>query len=257
MTIRHGLRLLQWCISAVIFLCAAATHAQQTLSVVVGYHKPPYVFGANDTGVELDIVRHIFKPLGYEIQPIYVPFGRTPSELRNQRADIGLTLNKWHDINQEWLTEPYIAYQNFAISLTKNNVEVSRIADLNSYSVVAFQSATIVLGPEYANAVKGRENYLELPEQQRQVTLLLRGNLEVAVLDQNIFRYFYSIAEPELQGQAITYHSLFPKSPYAAAIPDVELREYFNQRLTTMFANGSYQALLDKYQLVDILHSAN
>lgn len=229
--------------------------AAKQVSVAVGKNKPPYVVQDGSSGFELELIKHFMHNEGHTVEFIFIPFGRTSYILNQGEADIGLTLNHYHDIDHSWLSDPYIAYQNFAISLIRNDVKVTSMADLQFHSVVAFQSATTVLGPEYKAMVIGRANYLELPDQENQVLLLLRGSVDIAVMDRNIFHFFKQHSPTYLRDEPIRYHRLFPKSIYSAGIADDELREAFNRQLKLAIEDGTYQMLIQQFGLVDLLHS--
>ena len=234
---------------------AWSKETKQTLAVAVGWHKPPYVIGEVDSGFELELVKHLFKNSPYSVEFISVPFGRTPYMLNEQKADIGLTLNEFHDVDPSWLTEPYVVYQNAVMSLESRQYELTSLSDLRAYSVVAFQSAETVLGPEYAAIVKGREDYIELPDQHSQVILFLRGSVQLAVMDINIFHFLQRNLPGSFATIPVDMHHLFPKNPYSAGIPDATVREFFNQQLAIAIEDGNYQRLLDEFGIVDLLNN--
>ncbi|WP_100657915.1 substrate-binding periplasmic protein [Alteromonas flava] len=224
------------------------------VTVAIGWNKPPYVVHDTDSGFELELTRYILSQLNHKMTVIYIPFGRTPSLLKNGQVDIGLTMNTHHDINPDWLSKPYVAYQNVAISLVSNDIVLTTVDALRYHSVVAFQTAKTVLGERYANAVSNRPDYLELPDQQNQVSLLLRGSVDVAIMDENIFRHFRQTVTPDLREKAVRIHRLFPKSLYAAGIVDDDLRFAFNRELALALADGTYSQLLQQFNLIDLLN---
>lgn len=222
------------------------------LDVVVGWDKPPYVISEQHSGFEVELVRAIFADIGYEITPIYVPFGRTARVVNSGSVDVGLTLTHKHDIDATLLSNEYIAYQNVAVSLQERSLSISSLQDLSGKSIIAFQTAKSVLGEAFYNAVDQQPTYLELAEQKRQVSLLLLGSVDVAILDRNIFNYIKS-QFPSNQQHATQIHPIFPVSTYRAAIPDALLRRQFDIALAQFIADGRYQALLDKFGLENLL----
>ena len=90
-------------------LLTAATKAE-SLDVVVGWDKPPYVIAADHSGFELDLVRAIIAEAGHDMSPIYVPFGRTARLLKDDAVDMGLTLLATHNAASDILSDPYITY---------------------------------------------------------------------------------------------------------------------------------------------------
>ncbi|MBT0586238.1 substrate-binding periplasmic protein [Alteromonas oceanisediminis] len=240
-----------------LFFAVAATPAfasrPMTIDVAVGYNKPPYIISDEDSGFELSLVESIFNQQGYAVQWVYVPIGRTSLLLLAGQVDVGLTLNHRHGINPSWLSEPYITYQNVAVSLQSRQINIEGISDLERYSVVAFQSASTLLGDEYALAASQRKDYLELPEQENQVNLLLKGSVDVAVMDINIFNHFKTHAPSPLQQKRVVIHPIFPPSIYRAGIRDTKLRDAFNQGLRHVIQDGTYERLLEQFNLTSKL----
>lgn len=244
--------LIQFGICIWLIACSSTVSAK-TYYLAVGWSKPPYVIADTNSGFEIELIKQIFAELGHDIQPLYVPFGRTTSLLKHGEVDIGLTLNERHDIDSGWLSDPYIGYQNVAISISDKNLEINSIDDLLGYSVVGFQSASIVLGEKYAEVVKDKKDYLELPDQSKQVQILLRRNVDVAIMDVNIFSYFKSTLAVKYQIIDTTIHQVFSANAYRAGISDDKLRAQFNQVLNKMIKDGRYKTILDKFGLVDVL----
>lgn len=236
-------------------LLLSCASAAKSYDVIVGWNKPPYVIADGHTGFELELVRSIFAELGHTIVPIYVPFGRTPRLFNEDSNVIALTMNHFHDIAPESLTMPYVVYQNTAVSLADKSLKINSFADLTAHSVAAFQTASLVLGEDYANAVNRNPHYLELADQGRQVSLLLLGSVDVLIIDTNIFYYLRSQIPTSLQLDVDT-HTLFKPTSYSAAIKDDALRQGFNRVLSQMMADGRYQALLDRFHLINLWPSS-
>ena len=233
-------------VSCLTPLCA------KTLDVVVGLDKPPYVISANDSGFELELVRAIMADIGHDIEPVYVPFGRTSKVVKEGTVDIGLTLNFSHDIDPELLSNEYVYYQNVVVARADRHFEINTISDLTGKSIIAFQTAHLVLGEEYANTLQLRANYLEISEQQRQVNMLLLGSVDVAIIDRNIFHYIKRQFPKHVQVETTVYE-LFPVNAYRAAIPNAQLRDQFNNGLAQFIEDGRYHALLNKYGLANFI----
>lgn len=235
----------------IILFSSNAAFAKQ-IEVVVGWTKPPYVISEQDSGFELELVRAILLEMGHDMAPIYVPFGRTASIMKKGEVDIGLTLNPGHDIDPAILTDAYVYYQNVAVSRTDRNFEIHEIQDLVGHSVIAFQTAISVLGEEFKDTLAHQKNYMELAQQDRQVSLLLLGSVDVAVMDRNIFQYVKHQLPVEKQHDT-TIHELFPVSAYSAAISDEKLRNQFNEVLALFIKDGRYQSLLDQFGLFNFI----
>ncbi len=227
------------------FLCSSAN--ARPLDVAVGWSKPPYVISEGHTGFEIDLMREIMKTIGHEIIPIYVPFGRSHAMLKRGVVDITLTLSPRLDIPAEQLSDVYITYQNVAISLKKSELNIETIADLGSHTVVAFQNANVVLGEEFKSAISQSQLYTELPDQRKQVEMLLLGNTAVVVMDINIFMHISKEIRGVSQKDNVKVHYLFPASPYRAGFKDIRLKEAFNLALESYLKTDQYQWLKYRY----------
>ena len=118
--------------------------------------------------------------------------------------------------------------------------------------MIAFQTAISVLGEEFKDTLAHQKNYMELAQQDRQVSLLLLGSVDVAVMDRNIFQYVKHQLPVEKQHDT-TIHELFPVSAYSAAISDEKLRNQFNEVLALFIKDGRYQSLLDQFGLFNFI----
>lgn len=236
--------------SFLIVLACTLFHAHavaKKLDVAVGWTKPPYVIAEGNTGFELDLMAAVCKQLGHEIVPLYVPFGRSYTMLKDGEVDITLTLTDRADIKQSRLSDVYVVYQNVAISLKEKKLAIDEISDLANVTIVAFQNANIVLGSEFASVVKTSPLYIELPNQSRQVEMLLMGNTEVVVMDINIFNHLSRNFLGSNPMPEITVHKLFPASPYKAGFRDVALKQQFDFYLSLYKQSPAYTELLNKY----------
>jgi polar amino acid transport system substrate-binding protein len=227
------------------------TASSEQLDVVVGWDKPPYVMSAEHSGFELELTRAILKELGHELSPIYVPFGRTARLLKDNAVDIALTLNKAHKVSADILSDPYVVYQNVAVTREDRNIAVSDLASLRGKSIIAFQTAKNVLGKEYGNALASQPNYIEMARQDRQVNMLMLGSVDAVIMDRNIFSYFKA-QNDAYADDAVTIHELFPVSAYCAGIPNPVLRVQFNATLKKFTEDGRYQALLTRFGLENL-----
>lgn len=244
----------RWCHTCLFSLLLTALLSNQvvaeTLSISVGWNKPPYVVEESNSGFELDLVSAIFETMGYPISFVYVPFGRSNTLIKLGRVDAALTMNHRMDTEGLVLSEPYISYQNAAISLKGRSIEINSLQDLEHYSIVAFQNASVVLGNEYRIVTRKSPLYLELPDQRKQVEMLLKGKVDFVVMDINIFNYLST----ELLGSSymanVVIHRLFPKTNYHIAFTDESLMVKFNAAMETFKQTDEYTKLVAKYEFL-------
>jgi polar amino acid transport system substrate-binding protein len=231
-----------------LILCALDGKSKE-LVLVAGLAKPPYVIPELDSGFEVDLMRGVLANLGHNISMLYVPYGRTYETMKQVKADMGLTQSAQGGVESEILSLPYVTYENVAISLLKKSIKLSEFKDLQPLTVVAFQNAKRVLGTEFEQATKLSPLYIELPEQRKQVELLLTGKVDVVVMDINIFKYFAKSIAGSNQMEEVQIHSLFPATLYSAAIQDPGLLKLFNLELSKYINTAEYGELLAKYDI--------
>ncbi len=235
-----------------IFVCIALVAipiCARELSVAVGWHKPPYVEQESDSGFELELVREVFELLGNEIHFIYVPYGRSYTLVDQGLVDASLTLSTEVETQKVFLSDVYIEYQNVAISLPTSNAQIERVQDLQQYSIVAFQNAHRVLSEEFTQVSKLSPHYIEVPDQTRQVEMLLQGNFQIAVMDVNIFLHISQTLLEQMTADKFAFHPVFRTSPYRIGFKDRLLRDRFNVALAKFKSSSDYQNLFARYPI--------
>ncbi len=217
--------------------------------VVVGLAKPPYVIQETNSGFEIELISSILKKMGKQPDFIYVPFGRSLRMLNNERIDAIMTINTnlINDISR--LSDPYITYQNVAITLKSDNLVLNNVTDLSQYSIAAFQTADKVLGKSYAQAITKNEHYTEVADQRHQTKLLFDKKVQALVMDINIFNALSPLVGGEEDHSDVNIHLVFPKSPYRMAFKNKKPIEPFNHALRDFKDSPAYQALINKYNL--------
>ncbi|GGD70325.1 substrate-binding periplasmic protein [Lacimicrobium alkaliphilum] len=233
-----------------IVLAFPAFSAQgKSLVLAVGWNKPPYIVAAENAGYELDLVRLVLRQMGHELDPVYVPFGRSADLLLRGRVDLALTMNERLGIPSGQLSDVYIHYQNVAISLKSNDVDIKDVSGLRGHSIVAFQNASLLLGKEFSAVVDKSRGYVELPEQLNQVRMLLDNRTDIAVMDVNIFRYLASsLVEDPLS--MVDIHRVFAASEYRLGFHDPSLVKPFNQALKSFMQSERHTELRQKYRFL-------
>ncbi len=227
-------------------LIGPATAAQ--LRIVFSKYTPPYVF-EDGTGIVVDIVRTALEASGHTIEPIYVPIDRGFKMFAEKQVD-GTTIIQESSGLQAEYSANFMQYHNRAFALRARNLSVGSPADLKDKSVVAFQNADKYLGPDFARAVAGNPRYKEMAQQEAQTQMLLLGRIDVAVMDESIFRYYRLklIAEKKADdAQDYVGFDIFPPTPYKAAFVDRRVRDDFDKAIGAMRRDGRYEAIYRKY----------
>ena len=232
-------------ISVVLF--SIRLGAQPVAKIVVGLSKPPYVIKESMSGFELELIQQIFKVSGKRAEFIFVPYSRSEKMLQRDDITAVMTINEQVFPNTTLLSENYINYENVAITLNKNNILLPNISSLANHTVASFQLAHKVLGQEFANAMKIAPVFTQIVDQEKQVELLLRGRIEVVVMDVKIFLYYLNKLNMSARKSDVKFHHIFPVSPYRMAFKHKTERDEFNQALAKFRHSARYQNLISKY----------
>ena len=218
-----------------------------TLELVTGLAKPPFILENQQQGLQLDLIREAFASENIKVHFNAMPLGRNITGFRRMNADGIITLPPSYEHPSLFMSKPYISYENVAISLSEDYFNIEKISDLSDKSIIAFQSAKKFLGDEYESAVAYSMDYREVPDQMKQIELLFLRRTEVIILDINIFKYFIKTHSSPLFNKPFTLHYIFNERPYSVGFKSKELKDTFDKAIQTMKENGSYQIVLDNY----------
>ena len=218
------------------------------LKIVFSQYTPPYVF-ENGTGIVVDIVRMALEPAGYQVSPVYAPIGRAFKLFADKQVDGTTSIQVSSGVKAHY-SERLMQYHNRAFALKSRNFRVRSIGDLNDKSVVGFQNADKYLGEDFGRMAAGNPKYKEMAQQEAQTHMVLLCRIDIAVMDESIFRYYREklISERNAdRAQEIDAFEIFPPTPYKAAFNDPKVRDDFNKGLAAMQKDGRYDAVYRKY----------
>jgi polar amino acid transport system substrate-binding protein len=220
---------------------------RKVVRVGMGLPRPPYLLDSGVEGLEYEIAEAALAAGGYNMVAVLVPPARGLAMQRAGQLDGLLTVDEGIGGN-DFFSEPYLTFQNVAITLATRRIQVKRIEDLANYSVAGFQNANVILGERFKAVAKRNPNYTEYSRQVTQANLLFSWHVDVVVGDRRIFRYFTSQIDPKVYaGQEVTIHPIFPLNPRKAVFKDAAVRDGFNAGLKAIQANGIYDAIVKKY----------
>ncbi|MDX1678752.1 substrate-binding periplasmic protein [Arsukibacterium sp.] len=227
-----------------LLLTMAGQLMAKPLTVLVGQHKPPYINTANISGYEVELLAEVVSRMGYEPVFVFVPNARLKPLLEQGEGDIASLQPVTAEDTTLFYSNPYIRYQNIAVSLADNKLMINDSRDLGHYSVLAFQNARTVLGPEYADMARISAAYRETVDQQAQLKMLLSGRVQVVVMDRNIFNH-YRLQQDNVDELAV--HPLFDTTLYRAAFTEAALQKAFDRALLSVILDSWYLRLQRKY----------
>ena len=223
-----------------MLLASTSSLAEKTLTVLVGMDKPPYIQLQDGTGYELELLRAVFLDMGYHAIFLHVPKARIRYLLQLGHGDVATLQGFAEPTTDLFYSMPYIRYQNAVITLKLRELQVQHSQDLARMSVIAFQNANRVLGPDFAEMADASRRYQETTNQKTQVDMLLANRVDAVVMDINIFHYFRRGAN---DNQPIQLHSLFPASEYRAAFRERGLQQAFDQAFAKLQRQEQYRQL--------------
>jgi polar amino acid transport system substrate-binding protein len=240
-------------LSLLVAVCAAtSTHANE-VRVAFGLAIPPYVIQDSDSGFEVDIIREALAVKGHTVKIVYAAAATMPKLLKDGKIDAAQRGSpELQDGNGAYYaTAPAVIYQDYAITLKKNNFAINNLDDLKGHSIAAYMTATKFIGPEFAAVVKDNPRYQEVPNQKRQSLMLFANGIEVVVSDINIFKYFRNSEKSQVDTtQEVIYHKIFSDSGLKTNNPvfaDKQVRDDFDVGLKQLRNSGRYQKIIAKY----------
>ncbi|WP_214000348.1 transporter substrate-binding domain-containing protein [Arsukibacterium sp.] len=231
-------------LASLLLLITSAVVTAAPLTVLVGQHKPPYINTANISGYEVELLAEVVNRMGYEPVFIFVPNARIKPLLLQGEGDIASLQPVSSDETGLFYSNPYIRYQNIAVSRADDELVISHSSDLGRYSVLAFQNARTVLGPDYTDMARISTDYRETVDQQAQLKMLLSRRVQVVVMDRNIFNH-YRLQQDSVED--LVTHPLFNSTLYRAAFRDAAMQRAFDRALLSVMLDSWYQRLQRKY----------
>ena len=238
---------MKWLTFGLWLLLFAAHAGAQELMVGFGPNRPPYVFEREERGLEYEIVVAAARAAGFTVKPYYAPMERTHRAFTRGELDV-ITTTNLTDATALYYSQPYIDYQNVAVSLAERHYQIGSIADLAGYSVHAFQRARFLLGDEFRRMADSNPAYFEESQQVTRNRLLYSGRVDVVIGDRRLLRYFNREVYQQVDvKQAVTEFSIFPKTSYHLGTRDEALRDKLDKGLDAIRASGEYAAIERRY----------
>ncbi|MEQ6291240.1 substrate-binding periplasmic protein [Vogesella sp. GCM10023246] len=226
---------------------ASAQAALQPLLLALGEHKPPYILQDKNAGIEYELTTSALRLAGYEPQVLFMPNQRAQLALADGRVDAAISRNG------PFVSVPYIAYHNMAISLCTPRLRLDNIAALGRFRVAGFHNAQRFLGAEFAEMARNNADYVEVSPQPILGNLLYSGRADVVISD--LFIFLQLPLPPNLptssRQQPVCSHALFPPTLYSLSFRNPEARQRFNSAIRQLARSGFYEQLAQRYKLQD------
>ena len=217
--------------------------AQKTLKVAVNI-GPPWAFqpaGQEITGIDVEILRHVFQQMGYATEFYLLGYSRLIKDFNEGKFDVASPAA--FDSNSGFLTQPYLPYQDVAVSLKIEQHNINHTNDLKGKRIVTYQFAHSVLADQLQH-VKQDTNYLEVAERELQLRLLVNNRTDVVIGERRLLTHIFRQDYPQEQ---LSIHPIFLAKSYGAIIKDKQLQQQFDVELAKLMASDLYQQILSQW----------
>ncbi|MFE8070486.1 transporter substrate-binding domain-containing protein [Marinobacteraceae bacterium S3BR75-40.1] len=234
-----------------LFLLPLACPADE-VTVGFGKDKPPFVFGEEGRGLEIDIFRKALAYRGHELEVRHFDNKVLVEAILMDRVQAVATARTTDpDICQ---VKRFIHFDNVAITLKSRALQLDKVEDLAQYRVVAWEKAYLDLGERYQRLFApkeraSRQGYFEHRSQEAQVKMFWLGRADVLVIDKVIFQWYRQHLPPRYESQReVEYHPIFNgPTDFPALFRDQKLCSDFQAGLDELKQSGTYEALYRRY----------
>jgi len=236
------------------------SYNSQAKKLTVGFagSRAPWVIPENQSGILIELISEAMEPLGYEINKVFYPYVRRLKSYQAERVDVICDINQIN-INNSNLSGHFsgivYAYENYAYSLKKNDLILTKINALRNYSILSWQGAKHKLGRDYELMAANNPLYSESHDQKLQLKMLFKERVEVIQIDKYIFEYYRSkIAEDgEIDTNIkVDHFSLFGKNPNGFLFHSLKARNDFVKQIAVMKADGRYNKIFNRYKITSV-----
>ncbi|NKF52235.1 amino acid ABC transporter substrate-binding protein [Shewanella sp. WXL01] len=215
--------------------------------IASAHNRPPYIIEDDKQGLELAIIRQAFKAVGVEVDFRFSSRKRQHLSFEQHKVDAVMTMSSHLSVSSYW-SQPYITYQNVAISLASRQFHIDRLAQLRDFRLTSFLNASKTLGPEFLQMASEHLSYMEISPQHRQNRMLYLDRVDVVIADKYVFQHLNTLINDEVDtSPELAFDHVIANKGYHVLFHDERLRDSFDKGLSLIKQNGLYQQLTDRY----------
>ncbi|WP_245219890.1 substrate-binding periplasmic protein [Pseudoalteromonas arabiensis] len=219
------------------------SHEKQII-VAASSFLPPYIVKQSNSGIQIEILKAALQAQGItELDIHYMSNKRAEQQLLQGKVDIVLNFPPMA-IAGIHKSEPLVMYQNVALSLASNEFIIKSIFDLAGKSVLAFQNAVNFIEQPFKSVTENLASYDEVVNQQAQVDHLMKGWVDVIIMDRRVFLFYLEKYKQSNKVLPFVVHPIFKEAPRPAYFSNKALKDSFNLGLDKIIASGEYQAII-------------
>ncbi|MCK8123588.1 transporter substrate-binding domain-containing protein [Pseudoalteromonas sp. 2CM39R] len=224
--------------------CLSEPNTQKPIIVAASASLPPYVFQDTNSGIQLEILKAAFKSQGISnISIHYMSNKRAEQQLMQGKVDIALNFPPVLT-SHVYKSDELLRYQNVAVSLADKDLKINSIYDLAGKSVLAFQNATNFIEAPFKSVTNILRSYEEVVNQEAQVDHLMKGWVDVIILERRVFLYYLEKYKQSAEVKPFIVHAIFKEAPRPAFFYSKTLKNTFNLGLGEIIESGQYQAII-------------
>ena len=235
----------------VLCACGGGEDGQNTLVMATNAYFPPYEYyeGEAIVGIDVEIAQAIADKLGMELEVQDMEFASILTAVQSGKADIGMA--------GMTVTEERLESVNFSISyatgiqsiIVLEGSDIASVDDLAGHMIGVQLSTT---GDIYATDEFGSDYVIQYNKGADAILALLQGKVDAVIIDNQPAINFVAANEG-----LVILDTEYAIEEYAACIAqdNEELLTQVNQALEELIADGTVQAILDKYNLLDLYYS--
>ncbi|WP_179188212.1 substrate-binding periplasmic protein [Kiloniella majae] len=214
---------------------------------IVATDYPPHVIAAEEGGMDLDILRGVLEEMGHSSTVSFVPTKRALAMVEQGEADVAVPVFYQDDKEGYYTSDAIIDYKPTVFTLSTHGYIFKGLKSLNEHRVVTFIGAGGYFGPVFTQATDNAVSYNEINNISAMPELLLMDRYSAAVLDENIFYYFYRKMDKSRDLSVFDAHAVFPKVEASVGFNNRRLRDSFNNQLAKFRIAGKDRQIIEKY----------
>jgi polar amino acid transport system substrate-binding protein len=213
----------------------------QAAPIKVGLHdSAPWAYRnaqGEITGVDYEIVKAILENEGIEAEFELYSYSRLLKMFSEKKLDIASPVAVPYP--GAFYSQPYFTVLDVVVNKSDKPSKIKSLQDLKGKTIVAYQQATEVLGPDFSAIIK-QAHYLEEADRQKQFELLMNDRVQLMVGDEKVLSYY---ADKNYGKGSIQIHQIFQSVDYPAAFWNPELQAKFNSGLIHLTESGMFQQI--------------
>jgi len=227
----------------------AAAEPAKVLKVATNVAFPPYEYYENEqaVGIDVDIIQAICDKLGYEMELNDMEFGSIITAVASGKIDVGfgaITITEERAKSVHFTTSYSTGIQSVIV---KEDSPIASVDDLHGDDVIiGVQQDTT--GDIYATGDFGEEHIARFNKGADAVQALLTGKCSAVIIDNSPAETFVA----QNQGLKIL-PTVYAEEEYGFELSydNEELYNAVNGALEELLADGTVQAIIDKYISAD------